>query len=85
MFGSEVFLWYHRPGKIEIQNIYMLIVERKNEESIEQTIKRYRRKRRDSKLKYQLLDRKTFTKPSVKRREEVLKAIYKREKDQGEN
>ncbi len=63
----------------------MLIVERKNEESIEQTIKRYRRKRRDSKLKYQLLDRKTFTKPSVKRREEVLKAIYKREKEQAES
>jgi small subunit ribosomal protein S21 len=82
---SEVFLWYHRLAEKEIQNIYMLIVERKNEESIEQTIKRYRRKRRDSKLKYQLLDRKTFTKPSVKRREEVLKAIYKREKEQGEN
>jgi small subunit ribosomal protein S21 len=64
----------------------MLIVDRKNEESIEQAIKRYRRKRRDSKLKYQLLDRKNFTKPSVKRREEVLKAIYKREKEQaGDN
>jgi len=61
----------------------MLIVDRKNEESIDQTIKRYRRKRRDSKLKHQLLDRKTFTKPSVKRREEVLKAIYKREKSEG--
>ncbi len=85
MFVSEVFLWYHRLAKGEIQIIYMLIVERKNEESIEQTIKRYRRKRRDSKLKYQLLDRKTFTKPSVKRREEVLKAIYKREKEQAES
>ena len=58
----------------------MLIVDRKSEESIDQAIKRYRRKRRDSKLKHQLLDRKTFTKPSIKRRKEVLKAIYKREK-----
>ena len=64
----------------------MLIVERKSEESIDQAIKRYRRKRRDSKLKNHLLDRKNFTKPSVKRREEILKAIYKREKlESGDN
>lgn len=54
----------------------MLIIERKEGESIERVLKRYKRKHRDVKLRRELRERKFFTKPSVKRREEVLKASY---------
>lgn len=54
----------------------MLIIERKDGESIERVLKRYKRKHRNVKLRRELSDRKYFTKPSVKRREEVLKAAY---------
>jgi small subunit ribosomal protein S21 len=54
----------------------MLIIERKEGESIDRVLKRYKRKHRNVKLRRELSDRKYFTKPSVKRREEVLKAAY---------
>ncbi len=54
----------------------MLIIERKDGESIERVLKRYKRKHRNVKLRRELSERKYFTKPSVKRREEVLKAAY---------
>ena len=58
----------------------MLIIEVKNGESIDQALKRYKRKFRNSKVMKELRGRKQFTKPSVKRRHEVLKAVYKEEK-----
>ena len=58
----------------------MLIIEVKNGESIDQALKRYKRKFRNSKVMKELRGRKQFTKPSVKRRNEVLKAVYKEEK-----
>lgn len=54
----------------------MLIIERRDGENIERVLKRYKRKHRNVKLRRELSDRKYFTKPSVKRREEVLKAAY---------
>ena len=54
----------------------MLIIERRDGESIERVLKRYKRKHRNVKLRHQLNERKYFTKPSVKRREEILKASY---------
>lgn len=60
---------------------YMLIIERKDGETIDRMLKRYKRKHRDVKLRNQLRNRQQFTKPSVKRREEVLKARYKEEKE----
>jgi small subunit ribosomal protein S21 len=54
----------------------MLIIERKDGESIDRVLKRYKRKHRNVQLRKQLNERKFFTKPSVKRREEVLKATY---------
>ncbi|PHN06317.1 30S ribosomal protein S21 [Flavilitoribacter nigricans] len=54
----------------------MLIIDRKDGESIERVLKRYKRKHRNVKLRRELSERKYFTKPSVKRREEVLKAAY---------
>ena len=60
----------------------MLIIEVKNGESIDQAIRRYRRKHRDTKLRNELRARKEFTKPSVQRRKEILKAVYKQQKQQ---
>ena len=60
----------------------MLIIEVKSSEGIERALRRYRRKHRDTKLRNELRERKQFTKPSVKRRHEVLKAIYKQKKNQ---
>ena len=54
----------------------MLIINRKDGESIDILLKRYKRKHRDVKLRNELTERKQFTKPSVKRRFEVLKAVY---------
>jgi small subunit ribosomal protein S21 len=62
----------------------MIIIDRKDEENVDRMIRRYRRKHRDTQLLRQLRSRKEFTKPSVKRRKEILKAIYKREKTAAE-
>jgi small subunit ribosomal protein S21 len=58
----------------------MLIIERKDGESIDRMLRRYKRKHRNVKLRNELRRRKEFTKPSVTRRKEVLKAIYKEDK-----
>ena len=58
----------------------MLIIERKEGESIDRTLKRYKRKHRDTKLRRELRNRKEYTKPSVKRRNEILKAVYSTKK-----
>lgn len=54
----------------------MLVINIKDNESIDRALKNYKRKvQRTNQLK-QLRSRKHFTKPSVTRREEVLKATY---------
>lgn len=63
----------------------MIIIERKDGETIDRMVKRYKNKHRQVKLRNQLMDRKTFTKPSVKRRAEILKAVYRNEKFNGDN
>lgn len=60
----------------------MLIIERKDNETIDRALRRYRRKYRQTKVRQQLQARKQFTKPSVKRRHEILKATYINEKNQ---
>ena len=54
----------------------MLIVKVKDGEGIEKALKRMKRKVSDTKLIPQLRKRQEFIKPSIKRREEVKKAIY---------
>lgn len=54
----------------------MLIIEVKDNESIDRALKRYKRKFISTKLLRELRDRRHFTKPSVKRRNEMLKARY---------
>lgn len=63
----------------------MIIIERKDGETIDRMVKRYKNKHRQVKLRNILNERKTFTKPSVKRRTEVLKAVYKNEKNLNDN
>ncbi len=58
----------------------MLIIDVKDSESIDKALKKYKRKFEKSGTLKQLRRRKNFTKPSVERRTEVLKAIYKQEK-----
>lgn len=62
----------------------MLKIERKEGETIERMLKRYKRKHRDTKIRKQLSERKEFTKPSVKRRKEILKAAYIEKKRQND-
>ncbi len=54
----------------------MLIIEVKDSEQLSNALKRLRRKVRDTKLIQELRRRKHFTKPSITRRTEMLKAVY---------
>ncbi|MEY3059368.1 MAG: hypothetical protein RL000_720 [Bacteroidota bacterium] len=55
----------------------MLIIDSKDCENIDKALKKYKKKYEKSKTLLQLRERQSFTKPSVRRRTEVLKAIYK--------
>jgi len=57
----------------------MLVIEVKDK-NINNALKSYKRKVRDTKLRKELYKRKAFVKPSIERRTEVLKATYIREK-----
>ncbi len=59
----------------------MIIIEIKDGESIDRALKRYKRKHRDVGVVKELRRRQQFTKPSVKRRDEILKARYLLEKE----
>jgi len=54
----------------------MLIIPVKEGESIDRALKRFKRKFDRTKMMRQIRDRKQFTKPSVKRRQQILKAKY---------
>ena len=56
---------------------YMLIIDSKDCENIDKALKKYKKKFEKSKILLQLRERQSYTKPSVKRRGEVLKAVYK--------
>lgn len=62
----------------------MLIIDVKESESIDKALKKYKRKFEKAGILKELRSRKHFTKPSVIRRNEVLKAVYKQE-TYGEN
>lgn len=55
----------------------MLIVEVKEGENIDRALKKYKRKFEQTGMMKQLRERKHFTKDSIKRRSELLKAVYK--------
>ena len=54
----------------------MIIIDMKKEKSIESALKTYKSKVQRTKQIQQLRERQVFVKPSVKRRAEVLKAVY---------
>ena len=58
----------------------MLIINVKEEESIDRALKRYKRKVQRTKVIKELRARKNYVKPSVRRRNEVLGAKYRLEK-----
>jgi len=65
--------------RLNLQNL-MLIIDVKDNESIDRALKRYKRKYRDSQVMKELRRRQEFVKPSITRRAEVLKAVYMEEK-----
>ena len=54
----------------------MIIVPIKEGENIERALKKFKRKFEKTRIVRELRGRKTFVKPSVKRREQKNKAIY---------
>ncbi len=58
----------------------MIIIDVKDGESIDRALKRYKNKHRRVGIIKEVRGRKHFTKPSVRRREEVLKAAYRLQK-----
>ncbi|HEU5366245.1 MAG TPA: 30S ribosomal protein S21 [Hanamia sp.] len=57
----------------------MLIIDSKDCENIDKALKKYKKKFEKSRTLLELRDRQSFTKPSVRRRGEVLKAVYKQQ------
>ncbi len=55
----------------------MLIVTVKEGESIEKALKKYKKKFEKTGVVRELRERSKFTKPSVKRRQTVIRAVYK--------
>ncbi|MBK8505452.1 MAG: 30S ribosomal protein S21 [Saprospiraceae bacterium] len=58
----------------------MIIINVKDNETIDRALKRYKRKHRNIGLMKELRARKFFTKKSVQRRHEILDATYKLKK-----
>lgn len=61
----------------------MLIIDSKDCENIDKALKKYKKKFEKSRVLMQLRERQSYTKPSVRRRTEVLKAVYKQQISSG--
>lgn len=61
----------------------MLIIDSKDCENIDKALKKYKKKYEKTRTLQQLRRRQSFTKPSIERRHEVLKAIYKQQMAEG--
>lgn len=57
----------------------MLIVDARDSDSIDRALKKYKKKFEKAGILRELRQRQSYTKPSVKRRNEVLKAAYKQQ------
>ncbi len=58
----------------------MIIIDLQKYKSIEHALKVYKQKHNKIGTVQELRDRQVFTKPSIKKRKEVLNAIYKQKK-----
>lgn len=74
IFGNLVYICSPKGG---IYN--MLIIDSKDCENIDKALKKYKKKFEKAKVLVQLRERQSYTKPSVRRRGQVLKAIYKQQ------
>ncbi|RPE09583.1 30S ribosomal protein S21 [Chitinophaga lutea] len=61
----------------------MLIIDSKDCENIDKALKKYKKKFEKAKILLQLRERQSFTKPSIRRRTQVLKAVYKQQLSTG--
>ncbi|MEO7314434.1 MAG: 30S ribosomal protein S21 [Ginsengibacter sp.] len=61
----------------------MLIIDSKDCENIDKALKKYKKKFEKSRTLLQLRERQAFTKPSIKKRVQKLKAVYKQQIDSG--
>lgn len=61
---------------IRKKNLNMIIIPVKEGENIDRALKRFKRKFDRTGIMREIRSRQQFTKPSVARREEVLKAAY---------
>ncbi len=57
----------------------MLIIDVKDSDSLDKALKKYKKKFEKAGTIKELRRRQAFTKPSVKRRGEILKAVYKQQ------
>jgi len=57
----------------------MLIIDSKDCENIDKALKKYKKKFEKSRILMQLRERQSYTKPSIRRRTEVLKAVYRQQ------
>lgn len=57
----------------------MLIIDSKDCENIDKALKKYKKKYEKSRTLNQLRERQSYTKPSVRRRTQVLKAVYRQQ------
>ncbi len=64
--------------------IYMLIIDSKDCENIDKALKKYKKKFEKSRVLLQLRERQAFIKPSIRRRTEMLKAVYKQQLNTGQ-
>ena len=55
----------------------MLIIDSRDSDSLDKALKKYKRKFERSQTMKELRRRKAYTKPSISRRQEKLKAVYK--------
>ena len=55
----------------------MLIIPIKEGENIERALKKYKKRFEKTNVMKQLRDRKEFEKPSISRRQEIIRAAYK--------
>jgi len=78
-FSFEFLLLSLLPNKKNTKGgiLTMLIIDSKDCENIDKALKKYKKKFEKSKILLQLRERQSYTKPSVRRRGAVLKAVYK--------
>jgi small subunit ribosomal protein S21 len=79
------FWLYLQPLK-GLKEVYklMLIIDSKDCENIDKALKKYKKKFEKAKILVQLRERQSYTKPSVKRRNQVLRAVYKQKVASGQ-